>query len=65
MAAEGALAGFGLTPELASWMDEGMFSRHVLGVFAPMSSLLVDLEPVARAELLDGVDEALAAWAML
>ena len=65
LACEGALAGFGLTPEAASWMDDGMFSRDVLGVFPPLTSLLIDLEPVARAEVLDGVDGALAAWSTL
>jgi len=34
-------------------------------VFPPIASLLIDLEPVATAEVLDGVDHALAAWAVL
>jgi len=65
LACEGTLTGFGVSPELASWMDSGMFSREVLAVFPPIASLLIDLEPVATAEVLDGVDHALAAWAVL
>ena len=65
LACEGALTGFGISPEIASWMDDGMFSREVMGVFPPIDSLLIDLEPVARADVVDGVDEALAAWAVL
>ena len=63
LACEGSMAGFGISAELASWMDEGMFSREVLSVFPPLASLLVDLEPVAAAEVLNGIDEALASWA--
>ncbi|HEY5154902.1 MAG TPA: hypothetical protein VIJ47_09235, partial [Acidimicrobiales bacterium] len=40
LACEGALAGLGVSPPLAAWMDDGMFSREVLGAFPPLPTLV-------------------------
>jgi len=37
---------FGVRPEAAAWMDDGMFSREILSRQPPLSWLIAELEPV-------------------
>jgi hypothetical protein len=41
--ADGSLAVAGITPALAAWMDDGMFSREALAAYPERNELLVDL----------------------
>ena len=64
MAVEGRLTGFGIPADDAAWMDDGMFSREVLGTFAPVDDMLTDLEPVTAPDVLAAVEHALDAWSV-
>jgi hypothetical protein len=62
LAVDGHLAGFGIPTEHAAWMDDGMFSREVLGSFPPMAELLADLEPVTTGDILAAIEQSIDAW---
>ena len=52
-------------PEAAAWMDDGMFSRELLGSFPPLPLMLDALEQVATPELFAGVERTLAGWQLV
>ena len=49
-------------PEAAAWMDDGMFSREMLGGFPPTGLMLEALGQVAPPEVLTAVERTLAGW---
>lgn len=62
LASAGTPRGFDITPEHAAWMDDGMFSREVIGGFAPLATMLLELEHVAAPDVRTSVEHALDAW---
>ena len=62
-AAHQPLAGLAVRPEAAGWMDDGMFSREVLGGFAPLRSILAELEPVVAPDLRRSMERSIRGWA--
>ncbi|HUP87163.1 MAG TPA: hypothetical protein VM143_16030 [Acidimicrobiales bacterium] len=54
--------GVGVAPDLAAWMDDGMFSRWVLGGLPPFPPLLQRCSTVLAPEVLRRVRRALRAW---
>jgi hypothetical protein len=58
----GAHSDLGVSAAGAAWMDDGMFSREVLGCFPPIAGLLTELEPVASPGLVGEVRAALETW---
>ena len=55
----------GVEPHVAAWMDDGMFSREVLGSLPSLGSLLAELEPVVPGAVLGAVEHTLTGWTML
>jgi hypothetical protein len=55
----------GLAPHMAAWMDDGMFSREVLGSLPALGSLLAELEPVVPGAVLAAIEHTLTGWTML
>ncbi len=55
----------GFDPVEAAWMDEGMFSREVLGLLPAVEDLFVDLECLLAPEVVVGIDQALRAWGVV
>jgi hypothetical protein len=53
----------GVRPEVAAWMDDGMFSREILGVLAPLGSILVELEPIVAADVRGAIERSIRRWA--
>jgi hypothetical protein len=52
----------GLEPEVARWMDVGMFSREVLGALPPVDDLVADLRDAAAPGVAEAVERCLRAW---
>ncbi len=49
-------------PEAAAWMDDGMFSREMLGGFPPTGLMLEALGQVAPPAVLAAIERTLAGW---
>jgi hypothetical protein len=60
--AAGQVPACGVDPEVATWMDVGMFSREVLGQFPAIDDLVVDLGTVLAADVAARIDRCLDAW---
>ena len=60
---DGAWPVFGISPGVADWMDDGLFSRWVLGEYPPAAELRAAVDHHLPPPLLHLVDVALAAWA--
>jgi hypothetical protein len=58
----GQLPSLGIPPDLATWMDEGMFSRELLGQLVPLPDLLAALGGVLGPDVLAQVRATLTAW---
>jgi hypothetical protein len=54
----------GLTPEAAAWMDDGMFSRWVLGGYPPLDDLRAIANETLPITVARRVDATLAAWGL-
>jgi hypothetical protein len=54
--------GIGVAPDIAAWMDDGMFARWVLGGLPPFPLLLQRCSTVLAAEVLRRVRRTLRAW---
>jgi hypothetical protein len=65
-AADAALAADGppcpVGPDVAAWMDDGMFARWLLGSRPDPVDVVVDLVDLLPPPLTRGVVEALQAW---
>jgi hypothetical protein len=59
---QGKLSGFGVDATDADWMDEGMFSREVLGNLPPLDVLLSDLDCLLDSEVAVPLERTLVAW---
>lgn len=59
--AEGTGPVFGLPPEIAAWMDDGIFSRSVLDSFPPRTELRAVLEHHLAPSLLRRIDAVVTA----
>ena len=53
-----------LTPEDAAWMDEGMFSRWVIGGFPSYEHLLEEARKASTPEAFSQVRRQLKAWGL-
>ena len=49
-------------PEIAAWMDDGMFSREVLGALPSLGRLLDELEPLVPAGVRHDIERTLRRW---
>jgi hypothetical protein len=54
--------GIGVSPDLAAWMDDGMFARWVLGGLPPFTPLLRRCASVLAPEVLRRLRRTLRAW---
>jgi hypothetical protein len=54
---------FPIDPELAAWMDDGMFARWLLGSRPDPVEVVVDLIDLLPPKIVRGMVEALQAWA--
>ena len=54
--------GVGVSPDLAAWMDDGMFARWVLGGLPPFTPLLRRCSAVLAPEVLRRLRRTLRAW---
>ncbi|MGZ4758286.1 MAG: hypothetical protein ACXV95_04420 [Acidimicrobiales bacterium] len=52
-------------PQAAAWMDDGMFSREMLGGFPPVGLMLEALEQVAPPPVLGAMVRTLAGWQLV
>jgi hypothetical protein len=55
-------AGLGVDGATAAWMDDGMFSREVLGGFPLIDDLVVELGAMLAPEVIGLLDRALRTW---
>jgi hypothetical protein len=55
----------GIGPELAAWMDDGMFARAILGNLPPLDETLIDLGALLPAACHRRVVETIDAWGLL
>jgi hypothetical protein len=53
-----------LTPDEAAWMDEGMFSRWVIGGMASYEHLLEEAQKASTPEAFSQVRRQLKAWGL-
>ncbi|MBW3649042.1 MAG: hypothetical protein KY458_00590 [Actinobacteria bacterium] len=53
-----------VAPELAAWMDDGMFARWVLANYPPLPALLEALEVILAPAFLGRVKRTLEGWAL-
>lgn len=60
--AQGGWSEIGCEPELAAWMDDGMFSRWCLGSFPDPVELLVDLSELVGTDATGLLAEGLRTW---
>jgi hypothetical protein len=60
--ADGAWSELWCDPEVADWMDDGMFSRWCLGAFPDPVEVLVDLTELAAPSAAAPLAEAFATW---
>jgi len=51
-----------VSPDLAAWMDTGMFSRELLSNLPDRATLLVDLEPTVAPAVAEGLRRTLDRW---
>jgi hypothetical protein len=61
----GQVPACGLDPDEAGWMDEGIFSREVLGRLPPWTDLLRDLTAVLTPDVVGEIERTLAAWGLV
>ena len=52
-------------PRAAAWMDDGMFSREMLGGFPPTGLMLEALGQVAPPAVLTAIERTLAGWQLM
>ncbi len=57
--------GTDLTPEIAVWMDEGSFARHLLSRQPPVTALLADITPLVSGSVARRIRRALRSWDVL
>jgi hypothetical protein len=62
--ARGTIAALGIDPDQAAWMDDGMFSREVLGGLPLLGELATELTALVDARVLALVHRALLAWGL-
>jgi len=62
--ARGPIAALGIDPDEAAWMDDGMFSREVLGGLPPVGELATELTALLDARVMALVHRALLTWGL-
>ena len=55
----GHLRNLEITPQAARWMDDGMFSREVMGRYATNESVMTELEPLIAPRILHALESAI------
>jgi hypothetical protein len=63
-ARDGATTTAGMTAEMANWMDDGMYARHLLAGMPPMEPVLRDLGALLPDQVLERLVATLRAWGL-